>query len=184
MPALFDAHKRFRRRPPTSSKSIGTGQEDAQDGKSTARDIAWSIFMTRAQTGDADAYRCLLAEITPYLRTLSARYHRDPNAVEGALQDILLSVHTFRHTYDPSRPFLPWLAAVADHCLTNRLRRQNRFGSRQSRFTARSEIFPAGQTVSDGEALDRRDLLEAANGPHAGQCDVATQFNLKKNDRS
>ena len=29
------------------------------------------------------------------------------------MQDALLTIHAIRHTYDPARPFGPWLAAVA-----------------------------------------------------------------------
>ena len=29
-----------------------------------------------------------------------------------AVQDTLLAIHQKRHTYDPSRPFAPWLAAI------------------------------------------------------------------------
>jgi len=29
---------------------------------------------------------------------------------EDAVQDVLLAIHEKRHTYDPARPFGPWLA--------------------------------------------------------------------------
>jgi len=34
----------------------------------------------------------------------------------------LLAIHQKRHTYDPARPFEPWLAAVARHKWIDRLR--------------------------------------------------------------
>ena len=84
--------------------------------------------------GESDPYRCLLEEITPYLRTLSARHQRDPNDIEDALQDILLTVHAIRHTYDPTRPFGPWLVAIANRRLIDQLRRRWRLRSRGSPF--------------------------------------------------
>jgi hypothetical protein len=37
----------------------------------------WAELMAWAQAGDRDAYRRLLTEITPYLRALAQRHHRD-----------------------------------------------------------------------------------------------------------
>lgn len=77
--------------------------------------------MTAAQTGDADAYRVLLTELIPWLRRYYVR--RLPAAMtEDAVQDVLLAVHEKRHTYDPSRPFGPWLAAIARYKWIDRMR--------------------------------------------------------------
>ena len=66
-----------------------------------------AILMARAQDGDAGSYRQLLESITPYLRSRAARCHRDPSDIEDAVQDILLTVHAMRATYDPMRPSAP-----------------------------------------------------------------------------
>jgi RNA polymerase sigma factor (sigma-70 family) len=77
--------------------------------------------MVAALEGNADAYRLLLVELVPWLRRYYQR--RVPAMmVEDAVQDVLLAVHEKRHTYDPSRPFAPWLAAVARHKWIDRLR--------------------------------------------------------------
>ena len=76
------------------------------------RQDEWAGLMARAQEGDAAAYRHLLVAIAPYLRALAARYHRTHQDVEDSVQDILLTIHTIRHTYDPARPFKPWLVAI------------------------------------------------------------------------
>lgn len=55
------------------------------------RDLDWAILMARAQDGDGAAYRRLLQEITPYLRSLAARRHRSADDIEDAVQDILLT---------------------------------------------------------------------------------------------
>jgi RNA polymerase sigma factor (sigma-70 family) len=94
-----------------SSSGCGvTGIAGRKFSKATGSD--WRAMMTAAQAGDAVVYRTLLAELTGWLR----RYYlsRLPSAmVEDAVQDVLLAVHEKRHTYDPSRPFGPWLAAIA-----------------------------------------------------------------------
>lgn len=87
---------------------------------------AWSALMARAQDGDGAAYRRLLEEIAPYLRSMAARHRPLSGEVEDAVQDILLTLHAIRHTYDPSRPFKPWLVAIARRRIADRLRRRDR----------------------------------------------------------
>jgi len=42
---------------------------------------------------------------------------------EDVLQEILLAVHTKRHTYDPERFFLPWMYAMARYKVIDHLRK-------------------------------------------------------------
>src|SRR5215470_12694964 len=128
------------------------------DGGSSACEQDWSTLMARAQGGDRDAYRRLLEEITPYLRSLASKRHRLPSDVEDAVQDVLLTVHAIRHTYDPSRPFGPWLVAIARRRIIDRLRRASRLRARETVLGAGHETFPAPQpnlleATSDGRML-------------------------------
>jgi RNA polymerase sigma-70 factor (ECF subfamily) len=93
-----------------------------------ARDEALRHLMRAAQDGDADAYRALLAAITPRLRRVirARRAFFDPQDVEDLVQDVLLSVHAVRHTYDPARPFFPWLLAIVRNRLADSARRYSR----------------------------------------------------------
>jgi DNA-directed RNA polymerase specialized sigma24 family protein len=94
----------------------GKMTERSEAGSSGARAddaAAWSALMARAQDGDGLAYRRLLEEITPYLRSLAARHRGLSGETEDTVQDILLTLHAARHTYDAGRPFGPWLLAIA-----------------------------------------------------------------------
>ncbi|MGT2467816.1 sigma factor (plasmid) [Mesorhizobium atlanticum] len=46
-------------------------------------------------------------------------------------------MHSIRHTYDPARPFGPWLVAIANRRFVDRLRRQGRTRARETPPTAR-----------------------------------------------
>jgi RNA polymerase sigma factor (sigma-70 family) len=93
---------------------VATKPSDALAGR-------WGDLMAAALQGDADAYRVLLADLVPWLRRYYQR--RVPSImVEDAVQDLLLAVHEKRHTYDPSRPFAPWLAAIARYKWVDRIR--------------------------------------------------------------
>jgi RNA polymerase sigma factor (sigma-70 family) len=104
-----------------------------------ARD--WSGLMARAQDGDRHAYRALLEDMTPYVRALAARCFKEPNDAEDAVQDVLLTVHAIRHTYDPGRPFGPWLVAIANRRIIDRLRRHIRARSREIELSSEHETF-------------------------------------------
>jgi RNA polymerase sigma-70 factor (ECF subfamily) len=78
--------------------------------------------MRLAQDGDAHAYRELLestrAILQVYVRRVLGRMGlADPGEVEDRVQEILLALHDKRHTYDPRRPFLPWLFAISRYKL-------------------------------------------------------------------
>lgn len=126
----------------------------------TARDTDWAILMAHAQDGDRSAYQRLLQEITPYLRSLAARRHRDPSDIEDAVQDILLTVHAIRHTFDPTRPFGPWLVTIANRRFIDRLRRQGRRRNRETPLTPGHETFAEPQANLE-ETPDRRELEKA-----------------------
>jgi RNA polymerase sigma factor (sigma-70 family) len=81
----------------------------------------WDQLMAAAQVGDVNAYRILLGELASWLRRYYAR-RLPPSMTEDAVQNVLLAIHEKRHTYDPARPFGPWLAAIARYKWIDRLR--------------------------------------------------------------
>ncbi|CCD92175.1 Sigma-24 (FecI-like) [Bradyrhizobium sp. ORS 375] len=140
---------------------VGSGCEAAPEAsRATIPDTEWAILMAHAQDGDRAAYQRLLREITPYLRSLAARRHRDPGDIEDAVQDVLLTVHAIRHTFDPTRPFGPWLVTIAKRRFIDRLRSQGRRRRRELPLAAEHEAVAALQVRFD-EGSDRRELKKA-----------------------
>ncbi|PKA30679.1 RNA polymerase subunit sigma-70 [Cedecea lapagei] len=87
---------------------------------------AWPELMTKAQAGDRHAYTQLLRAIVPAIRAIVRRQVFDPALVEDVIQDVLLTVHRVRHTYDPDCPFLPWLMAITQARAVDALRHHGR----------------------------------------------------------
>jgi RNA polymerase sigma factor (sigma-70 family) len=82
-------------------------------------------LMRLSLNGDKQAYAVLLEQAGNWL----ARYFRQkiaPDAVDDLVQETLISLHRKRASYDPSRPFLPWLAAIARYRWVDRLRQTYR----------------------------------------------------------
>ena len=51
--------------------------------------------------------------------------------LEDVVQDVMLSVHTARANYDPSRPFIPWLKAIVSNRTVDFVRKQEQAATMQ-----------------------------------------------------
>ena len=120
----------------------------------------WSVLMALAQDGDRAAYATLLAAITPALRGRCRRVLYDPSEAEDAVQDVLLTLHRMRHTYDPDRPFRPWLAAIVQARIVDRQRRLMRRAGRERPLLDTDVTFAAPSTNHD-ETTDHARLHRA-----------------------
>src|SRR5262249_22564902 len=67
-------------------------------------------------------------ELDMWLRRYYAR-RLPPAAAEDARQDALLAIHAHRYAYAPSKPFGPWVAAIARHKWIDHVRDASRFAA-------------------------------------------------------
>nr|WP_269435117.1 sigma-70 family RNA polymerase sigma factor [Enhydrobacter aerosaccus] len=112
-----------------------------------------ATLMRLSQEGDAAAYARLLTAASPLVRRMVSGRWTGSEDVEDIVQDVLLSLHQVRHTYDPGRPFLPWLSAIARNRLADAQRRQ----VRRSRGEVAVEILP--ETISSDETKEPVDQM-------------------------
>jgi len=127
-----------------------------------AQEERWGGLMAAAQGGDARAYDTLLREVTPRIRSLCRNRIRDTAEVEDAVQDTLLTLHALRHTYDPERPFGPWITTIATRRAIDRLRRHGRAGGRESNIDDLPESAAAVAPVAE-ERIAARNLRDAVS---------------------
>lgn len=140
----------------------------------------WSALMARAQAGESEAYRRLLQDIAPYLRSLVAGRHRDSRDIEDTVQDILLTIHAVRRTYDPARPFGPWLVAIANRRIVDRLRKHGRIRARETLTDVDHETFTEDGANIGEEVLERHDLHAAIESLPAGQKQAIQMLKLNE----
>ena len=124
-------------------------------------DGEWRRLMSAAQAGDRAAYERLLRDILPFIRAIVARQHRTQDRVEDAVQDVLLTLHRVRHTYDPARPFTHWLATLARRRSIDLLRRRMRVAAAETHDETDYETFADPGANSEQE---RRDWSGALSG--------------------
>ena len=112
-------------------------------------------LMIAGQAGDAAAYRTLLDHLSRHLRgyykSKLINYGRSSADAEDLVQDVIIAIHTRRHTYSPDQLFTPWVHAIARYKLIDHLRRRN---------TGFADIPLDGMT-SEIEAHDDRDAVES-----------------------
>ncbi|MDY7544740.1 sigma-70 family RNA polymerase sigma factor [Glaciimonas sp. CA11.2] len=140
--------------------------------------LDWSVYMARTQGGDGDAYCLLLEQVTPYLRVLASRQIENGSDVEDVVQDILLTVHTVRHTYDPARPFGPWLVTIANRRIIDKLRRQGRCSVHEEPLAPEHETFSTRNLHE--EAVDASMLRDAVGRLPARQRDAIQMLKLEE----
>jgi RNA polymerase sigma-70 factor (ECF subfamily) len=85
-------------------------------------DAGLAALMRKAQEGDKSSYAALLRETARLLRPFLSRRLGFESAVDDVLQEILISIHKARHTYDGKRPYKPWAYAIAKFRLQDYLR--------------------------------------------------------------
>lgn len=88
----------------------------------TADEATLARLMAAAQLGDRPAYRQLLDLCVPLLRRFFRTRVAD-GAIDDLVQETLMSIHAKRDSWDPTRAFLPWMAAIARYRWVDHLRR-------------------------------------------------------------
>jgi len=90
-----------------------------------AEDATLARLMGLSQQGDRRAYAMLLDEARSWLKSYFRR-RVPPDHLDDLIQETLISLHRKLSSYDPRRPFLPWLAAIARYRWVDHLRRISR----------------------------------------------------------
>ncbi len=107
--------------------------------------------MRRAQEGDSAAYEVLLRAVRDIVCAYARKRLPDVTAADDVAQNTLMTIHAARHTYDPTRPFFPWMYAIARHRLLDYARKHQRIRMRE---------------ISDDEALVAATVDTSADTPH------------------
>jgi RNA polymerase sigma-70 factor (ECF subfamily) len=108
-------------------------------------------LMSLAQTGDKQAYEALLTQVSALVRAFVRARAGDAHWTDDVVQETLVAVHRARHTYDPARPFAPWMYAIAQNRLIDALRAQRRRLLRELDPAASPE--PARKPVQERDAF-------------------------------
>ena len=97
----------------------------------TVSDARRSALMVAAQAGDRAAYEKLLRDCMPFIVALARRQGVPADRAGDVVQEVLLTLHRARATYDPRRSFDAWLRVIVERRAIDVLRRVRRHGARE-----------------------------------------------------
>lgn len=92
-----------------------------------------------------------MTELAAVIRAFVLRKFGPLEQMDDCVQEVLLSLHQARHTYDPSRPFRPWFFAIVRHRTIDLLR--------QSRQEA--EVSPLSEEQMDPDVPEPIPSIDA-----------------------
>jgi len=126
------------------------------------------ILMAAYQAGSEQAFRTLHDRHAGSVYGFLARRVGDPAIADDLYQEAFLRVHRARATWDPERPFRPWLFGIVHHLLADHLRGRGRSPERPDadaveRASSTGEAGPgrAAAPPDPEQAAARRESTEA-----------------------
>jgi RNA polymerase sigma factor (sigma-70 family) len=139
-------------------------------------------LMKIAQAGDTEAYTQLLQEVTIRLRRIVRRCRSflTDEDIEDLVQDILLSLHSVRATYDPRRPFVPWLLAITRNRLADGARRYARTSIREVQTDCLDVTFAREHANKTEDVFGKEELKNAIDGLPAAQRTAVEMLKLRE----
>ncbi|MGA0586245.1 RNA polymerase sigma factor [Dyella sp. KRB-257] len=105
--------------------------DDSSLSDNQQADLRRAAWMAAAQTGDRVAYERVLGESVGVIRSVARRQGVPVDLLDDVVQETLITLHRVRHTYDPSRSYHAWLAAIAARRSIDALRQHGRRDRRE-----------------------------------------------------
>jgi RNA polymerase sigma-70 factor (ECF subfamily) len=102
--------------------------------------------MAAAQRGDRAAYEIVLRECVPIVRRIATNQGAKTEFLDDVVQDVLLTIHGARQSFDPSRSFAAWLTAITQRRTIDILRKRTRRGLREVYAPEAFDNHPSGDS--------------------------------------
>jgi RNA polymerase sigma-70 factor (ECF subfamily) len=139
--------------------------------------------MAAAQAGDRAAYETVLRDCVPIVQRIARHQGAAADFLDDVVQDVLVTVHGARATYDPSRSFVAWLTAITQRRTIDILRKRGRRGSREiyapeAFDTHAAADNPEHDAVRHAEAAQLRAFVDALPD---GQREAVRSLALEEN---
>jgi RNA polymerase sigma-70 factor (ECF subfamily) len=134
--------------------------------------------MAAAQTGDRVAYETLLRDCVSFVVGLARRQGVPADRIDDVVQEVLLTVHRARATYDPRRSFEAWLRTIVERRAIDVLRQMRRHGKREVHAPLAAEGY-ADETADPSAGIEHKEasgMLAAALAELPGRQREAVRY--------
>lgn len=124
-----------------------------------AQEHELALLMVASQHGDRVAYEALLQGLSHVVTCYARRRLGPAHFVDDVVQEVLLSLHNARHTWNPERPFAPWFYAVLQNRMIDAIRKHKRTATWEVPMDAVPPVV--WSATAEAEVIARSDLAEA-----------------------
>ena len=128
-----------------------------------ATEVELRRLMIAGLDGNGTAHKNLLSRVSVYLRGYFrnhlAKANRGAVEAEDLVQEVLIAIHTQRHTYDRARLFTPWMHAIARYKFLDYLRRTNAEAADVPIEDAEEELQAHNDHAAVESSLDLESLM-------------------------
>jgi RNA polymerase sigma-70 factor (ECF subfamily) len=139
-----------------------------------------TALMIDTQRGDASAYSELLTLLAAASRQYARNRLGDVPWLDDVAQEVLVTVHKARATYDARRPFAPWFYAILSHRMIDVLRKERRVTSREVGGDQLPEaVTQQGSGRDGGYDVDSKELRAALEALPPRQREVVSALKLR-----
>lgn len=137
-----------------------------------------TLLMVASQHGDRTAYEALLQGLGHVVTLYVRRRVGAMPWVDDVVQDVLMSIHRARHTWNPERPFAPWLYAVMQSRMIDTIRRHKRTATWEEPMDAVPPVV--WSPSAEAEIIARADLAQAMRQLSPAQRVVIERLKLQE----
>ena len=112
--------------------------------------------MASAQSGNESDYRRLLSELADVVQGFLRNRFGNYPFIEDCVQEALIAIHQARHTYNPQRPFRPWMFAIVRNRAIDVLRKRKQREQVAQRYRREQEALaqPGAQVAYPHEFIE------------------------------
>lgn len=119
--------------------------------------------MAAAQAGDRVAYETLLRDCVPFIVSIARRQGVPPDRTDDVVQEVLVTVHRARATYDRARSFEAWLRVIVERRAIDFLRQLRRRGAREVHAPLSYESH-ADETTDASAGIEHEERVRQIGG--------------------
>lgn len=159
------------------------GRTEAPHAARAETDRRLGAAMAAAQTGDRASYEVVLRDCVPIVQRIARHQGATADFLDDVVQDVLITIHGARATYDPSRSFVAWLTAITQRRTIDILRKRGRRGAHEVHSPAAFETHAAADNPEEDAARhsEAAQLLGFVDELPAGQREAVRALALEEN---
>lgn len=133
--------------------------EDVLAGRAET-DRRLTAAMASAQQGDRASYELVLRDCIPLVKRIARHQGASADFLDDVVQDVLVTLHGARASFDPSRSFTAWLTSITQRRTIDILRKRGRRGAREIHAPLALDTHPSTEPDPEQTVVRRTEAAQ------------------------